>query len=303
MEFTIWPCNANFELAKFLDNITFTRMNLNTRDIVYFYDKISFDVLSSQFIPMDALDICLSNKNFCFEKWLLNGFPKTLYEIQRVTKYIDKKKMSKNKRFVSQYYNIITAEYLPEIIEFDVWLRIIRRSNRVSKIILKHIEDMDQKIIARRNLLSWDILLKHYNKFDFNYFITTEMDILRKLKYYINWKKVCKQKTVKEWTISFIEEHLEFIDLELVCEYKIFPMSFIERYIDKFSFETICRTQNLSVDFMKKYKNNLIPELLQINRNFNHDDTLQIIKNRDSWFIIELPYMAKISTINFATIE
>lgn len=309
MDYTILPCHVNYALSYFLNNQTFTRLPLKNTDLIYFSDKINFDMYGKYFIEPDALNLCLLNPQFNIEMWLLNGYPKTILDLKKVENFLTKhkKELSKNKLFIKLYYKTtVFAEYFPDIINWNIWLKNIKPCSKTTKLILENIHQMDQRIIAKRKLVPWDILLKHSGKFDFKFFHTTDTKVLNKLKCYVNWTAIIRNLPIQHWSLSFIEEHMDFIDFNEISHKKLLPMSFINRHIDKFDFNILCQTQNLSIDFLKDHKNQLNDEnlyYLQKNKYFNKNDTIQITKTHNSWFIIELPYIARVKHVNFCMLE
>ncbi len=309
MEFTVLPYHVNFVLVSFLDKNTFTRLPLSAKDLIYFNDNIDYELLSKQFIEPDALPLCLIQPKFNILTWLLNGYPKTVDMLKKVENYLfsNRQSLAKNKIFVKLYYRTtLFAENFDNCLVWNTWLKVVKPSKTTIQLILRHIDQMDQRIIASRKLVPWDILLQHSGKFDFKYFHTTDVKILAKLKFHVNWTAIIRNLSIDNWSVSFIEDNIEFIDLNELAYKKSFPMSFIERHLEKFDFDVLCKTQNLSIDFIKKYSNCLTNHnlyLLQKNKYFNKPDTIQITKAKDSWFIIELPYTAVVKGVNFCSLD
>jgi hypothetical protein len=80
------------------------------------------------------------------------------------------------------------------------------------------------------------------------------MDILLKYsKTVIDWEKLCLEENLKGKE-EFLEDHLEYLNWEMLCRNPTINEAFIEDHIEEVELEwgSLCRNKGMSEDFFRR---------------------------------------------------
>lgn len=85
---------------------------------------------------------------------------------------------------------------------------------------------------------------------------------------YIGYDLLIQYQVLPE---SFIEKHLNLLDLHLLIRHQKLSCSFLEKYLDLFDIKMVCKYQKLSKDFIQKNKKKLDWKTISKYQNLSKD--------------------------------
>ena len=87
----------------------------------------------------------------------------------------------------------------------------------------------------------------------------------------IDWNEISGSRNFKDLSISFITQHEDMLNWNLISEYQTLPESAIEMFIDKVNWTLISGDQKLSEAFIEKYADKLDWGMVSMHQKFSEE--------------------------------
>ena len=289
MNFGLLP-DYNWQVMSYVDKTALSKLPLADYQIDQYANILDWEVLSGKEL---AGWIFVKHKDkINWEKFITNGMPKEItYLIHVADKLSEYTYCFFSDAIKRQYYS--TSHFIsafPHMIDFDWYVR--------------HVKIPD------------DILLRYWNKMkavDISKYQPISLHVMREKRHELIWRELC----AKPMTEDMIEEFIDVIDWDIVCRWQKLSTKFLQKYkrdicqseiaknnvcqwqsldgdfIQKndrwVRWDIISRYQDLSIDFIQQHCRFLIFDELEKNINYNKANTIQIIRSRSQWFVIDAP--------------
>jgi len=277
----------NWLLLEFIDSDTLSRLPLNANHIDRYASKLNWDIMSSK--QLAGWIFVKYKDKINWEHFLQNGKPKELIYLRCV-----KDKLQENQHLFfkasmkKMYY---TVEFIAMFPEFIDWNWCVKHIKLTDFLILKYWNNFKTGIFSRYHPISMEVVEAKKHQINWSRAVKNILneEIIDQVADLLNWDLVCKYQTLSE---DFLYKHKNriinrIVAIQNVCRYQRLSEKFILNNIRWLDREMISQYQNYSFEFLQKNISKLDLNALSRNSNFNQEGTIQIINQKNRWYIID----------------
>lgn len=292
--FGMASADQNYKLLQYISDDALSRLPLTDFQIERYNTRLDWDILSNKELSGKTM-ISFANK-INWSVFLTNGKKKDLSALHSLEHKLETyRHIFFDNHIKMSYYNKDFMLIFPQYVDWNWCAKNIKIDDYV---LLKYWDKFNIDILSKYQPMS-DIV-QNEKKYAIKWKVASKWHVSEKLlseiKNLINWSTKCKRQQLSE---QFLNDNFEVLDIKQICRYQKLSETFIEQHMKKLNMDIIAKYQHLSIDFIKKYKNVLSFTELSSNAHYNKADTLQILSNGVSWFVIDPAPVEEFTKINF----
>jgi hypothetical protein len=286
-EFGLDDPDYNWSLLNYLDSDTLSKLPLCDFQIDALADRLNWDIMSEK--KLSGWIFVKHKHRINWRAFIINSHPKELIYLDQVrdklTENADLFLTPHDKYTKYMYYTPMFMSMFPNLIDWK-WCS---KNIQIGDFLLnKFWNRMQPTTISKYQIMSEELMKEKASQIKWVYACRNPLSesFIKSMHHRVDWYSIAKYQKL---SMSFIESFMHVLDSYAISRYQDLTSEFLIKHRRWLKMPAVSQFQDMSIEYLQENIQYLTNESLLENRNYNRQNTIQIIMNHSRIYIIDTP--------------